>query len=71
MDAYANENEDLDVTIGFYEQYGSGMILRAYEERQLGIDNALDGIKKNILLQVNLPQRFNWKTKAPIIDGLV
>ena len=44
---YANwKNESLDVTIGsFYEQYGSGMILRAYEERQLGIDNALDGIK--------------------------
>ncbi|MFL2571314.1 MAG: DUF6029 family protein [Parvicellaceae bacterium] len=44
---YANwKNEALDVTIGsFYEQYGSGMILRAYEERQLGIDNALDGVK--------------------------
>lgn len=44
---YANwKNEDIDITIGsFYEQYGSGMILRAYEERQLGIDNALDGVK--------------------------
>ena len=44
---FANwKNEDLDITIGsFYEQYGSGMILRAYEERQLGIDNALDGVK--------------------------
>jgi hypothetical protein len=34
------------VTIGnFYDQFGSGMIFRAYEERQLGIDNSLDGIK--------------------------
>ena len=35
-----------DVTIGnFYEQFGSGLVLRAYEERQLGIDNALDGFR--------------------------
>lgn len=27
----------------FYEQFGSGMILRAYQERLLGIDNALRG----------------------------
>ena len=39
-------NDNVDVTIGnFYDQLGSGMILRAYEERQLGIDNALDGIR--------------------------
>jgi hypothetical protein len=44
---YANwRNEDLEVTVGhFYEQFGTGMILRVFEERQLGIDNALDGIK--------------------------
>jgi hypothetical protein len=44
---YLNWNdEDLELTIGnFYDQLGSGMILRAYEERQLGIDNALDGIR--------------------------
>lgn len=35
-----------DVTIGnFYEQFGSGLLLRAYEERALGIDNALDGFR--------------------------
>ena len=36
---YANwKNKSLDVTIGnFYEQYGSGLILRAYEERNLGV----------------------------------
>ncbi|NNK80747.1 MAG: hypothetical protein HKO93_04545, partial [Flavobacteriales bacterium] len=39
-------NEELSVTVGnFYEQYGSGMLLRSYEERTLGLDNALDGIK--------------------------
>ena len=39
-------NYGLDVTVGnFYEQFGSGMILRAYEERNLGYDNAFDGIR--------------------------
>ena len=71
---YANwKNENLDVTVGsFYEQYGSGMILRAYEERQLGIDNALDGIKvkyspyKGIYLK-----SFVGKQRHQFIDGLV
>ena len=36
----------LDITAGnFYEQFGSGIILRAYEERNLGHDNAFDGIR--------------------------
>lgn len=40
------KKEDLQITVGnFYEQFGSGMILRAYEERQLGVDNALDGVR--------------------------
>ena len=33
-----------DLTLGnFYEQFGSGFILRTYEERNLGIDNSLLG----------------------------
>ncbi len=44
---YANwNNEGLDITVGnFYDQFGSGMILRIWESRQLGIDNAMDGLK--------------------------
>ncbi|MEC8757999.1 MAG: DUF6029 family protein, partial [Bacteroidota bacterium] len=44
---YANyAQENFEVTLGnFYEQFGSGLLLRAYEERQLGIDNALDGFR--------------------------
>ncbi len=38
-------NKMIDVTVGnFYEQFGSGMTLRSYEARQLGVDNALDGL---------------------------
>ncbi len=44
---YANYKVDeLEVTVGnFYEQYGNGQVLRAYEERGLGIDNVFDGIR--------------------------
>lgn len=42
--SYTNEN--LEATVGsFYEQFGSGMVLRAYEERGLGFDNALEGAR--------------------------
>jgi len=39
-------NEGLEVTAGsFYEQFGNGLILRAYEEKTLGYDNAFDGLR--------------------------
>lgn len=38
--------EKLSVTVGnFYEQFGNGMTFRTYEERGLGYDNAMDGIR--------------------------
>lgn len=38
--------DELEVTLGnFYDQFGSGLIFRSYEERSLGIDNAMDGIR--------------------------
>jgi hypothetical protein len=39
-------NSKVDVTLGhFYEQFGNGLALRAYEDRALGYDNALDGAR--------------------------
>jgi hypothetical protein len=39
-------NEKLTVTGGtFYEQFGSGMTLRAYEENTLGLDNSILGVR--------------------------
>lgn len=36
--------KNAELTLGsFYEQFGSGFILRTYEERSLGIDNSLQG----------------------------
>lgn len=40
------KGEQLDITAGyFYEQFGSGMILRSWEDRQIGINNALKGVR--------------------------
>ena len=40
------QDDRFDVTAGtFYEQFGSGMILRSYEEWGLGFDNSIDGIR--------------------------
>lgn len=50
---YADPTGKVDFTVGnFYEQFGSGIVLRSYEERALGIDNALDGVRL-ILRPVN------------------
>lgn len=39
----------IEATIGdFYEQFGNGLILRTYEERSLGIDNAIRGARVNV-----------------------
>ena len=36
--------KNVEITAGdYYEQFGSGFVLRTYEERSLGIDNALRG----------------------------
>ena len=38
--------DGLDITVGnFYEQFGNGIIFRSYEEKSLGIDNVMDGIR--------------------------
>lgn len=39
-------NDLVDVTLGnYYEQFGAGTLLRVYENRALGYDNALDGMR--------------------------
>lgn len=71
--------DGVGVTIGnFYDQFGSGMIFRAYEERQLGIDNALDGIRliyepiKGIYLKGMIgKQRFKFEDKLVNGNGII
>lgn len=41
---YANHH--LDLTVGnFYEQFGSGLVFRSYEERAIGLNTAMDGVR--------------------------
>src|SRR5690606_1315025 len=45
---YNNTELGLNVTAGhFYEQFGSGLTLRSWEDRQLGINNAIFGGRVN------------------------
>ncbi len=40
------KHKDFEVTAGnFYEQFGSGILLRSYEDRNLGMDNSIDGFR--------------------------
>jgi hypothetical protein len=69
------DDEGLSITVGnFYEQFGNGLILRAYEERGLGIDNAFDGlrVKYTPVRGLHLKglignQRYYWQKS----DGIV
>jgi hypothetical protein len=68
-------SEVIDITVGdFYEQFGSGIIFRAYEERALGFDNAVDGMRFKLkpLKGVELTgligkQRYFWDKGEGIV----
>ncbi|MEA3497275.1 MAG: DUF6029 family protein [Bacteroidota bacterium] len=49
---------DLDITAGyFYDQFGTGIIFRAFEDRTLGLDYAINGIR----LKYNFSDNFRAK----------
>ncbi len=66
-----------ELTLGtFYEQFGSGFILRTYEEHSLGIDNSLLGARlqtkpvKGVVLKVlSGKQRHYWKWDSGLVSG--
>jgi len=77
---FVQYNDDLfDITVGnFYEQFGSGMILRAWEDRGLGVDYALDGVrvkarpyKGTEITALYGKQRFNFDDGLQNGSGLV
>ena len=60
----------------FYEQFGSGFILRTYEERSLGIDNSLLGgrlvvepVKGVRLKALSGMQRRYWSLNKSLVSG--
>jgi hypothetical protein len=43
---FGYENDIVDITVGnFYDQFGSGLIFRSYEDRALGFDNMMNGFR--------------------------
>jgi hypothetical protein len=66
-----------EITAGnFYEQFGSGMVLRAYEEHNLGFDNAINGIRvkfnpvKGIMIKgIWGTPRYYWQKSPGIVRG--
>ena len=66
-----------ELTLGtFYEQFGSGFILRTYEERALGIDNSLLGghlvlkpAKGLTLKALSGRQRHYWEWNKGLVSG--
>ena len=72
------KSETLDLTGGyFYEQFGSGLILRSWEDRQLGINTALKGVRVNFTPTDYLEftgvygnQRNAFEVSEGVIQGL-
>ena len=67
--------DNLDVTVGnYYEQFGSGLVFRTYENKSLGVDNAMDGvrIKYNILNSIDI-KSFIGKSRTHLeySDGII
>ena len=66
-----------ELTLGtFYEQFGSGFILRTYEERALGIDNSLLGgrlvlkpAKGLTVKALSGRQRHYWEWNKGLVSG--
>ena len=69
--------KNAELTLGsFYEQFGSGFILRTYEERALGIDNSLLGgrlvvrpVKGTTLKALSGVQRRYWHYNDALVSG--
>ena len=72
------ENKNSEITVGsFYEQFGNGLIFRAWEDRQLGINNSLRGIRYKFsltkeveILAVHGKQRHGFEYSNSVISGL-
>jgi hypothetical protein len=70
--------EKLNVTVGyFYEQFGSGALFRAYEDRNIGIDFAIAGARVIYTVNENTKikaftgkQKFRFETREPILKGI-
>lgn len=71
------KSENMEVTVGnYYEQFGSGLILRTYWQPSLGVDNSLNGVRVKFnptpgvyLKGIIGNQRTYWNTGAGLVRG--
>ncbi|MDR1973806.1 MAG: DUF6029 family protein [Bacteroidales bacterium] len=70
-------NDFIDVTAGtFYEQFGSGLILRSYQDWNLGMDNSILGARAVIMPVSGITikgivgtERYFWEYKGMVRGG--
>lgn len=70
--------DDLDFTVGdFYEQFGTGILLRTWEDKFLGVDNSIKGVRVKYkpvdgvsLTGLVGKQRNFWELGPGLIRGL-
>lgn len=70
--------KNVELTVGdYYEQFGSGFVLRTYEERSLGVDNALRGVRLNYkpvggvaIKALTGKQRRYWHHNDALVSGV-
>lgn len=71
------KQDNMEVTVGnYYEQFGSGLILRTYWQPALGVDNSLNGVRikynpaKGIYLKGIIgDQRYYWTQGVGLVRG--
>lgn len=65
-------NKFISVTAGnFYEQFGNGLTLRAYEDRQLGIDNSLLGARIRLTPYKGIYIKGVWGIERELFDSYI
>jgi hypothetical protein len=70
-------NDFLDVTVGsFYEQFGSGLVLRSYQDWNLGLDNSILGLRAIVrpadgitIKALTGTERYFWDYKGMVRGG--
>lgn len=76
---FATYQQDwFEITAGnYYEQFGNGLVLRTYEDKNLGIDNSLDGARivvkplNGVVIKSFIgQQRFYWSKGPGIVRGI-
>ena len=72
------QNDMFEITAGnFYDQYGNGLIFRSYEDRNLGLDNAMMGVNVKfrpvdgvIIKSMVGKQRYYWDYGKGLVRGI-